>query len=289
MASEQTRYVRFRYFHWFVPVMDPITEQEIKAERFATHGMKVSTAESGDEPHTAYGLPMERLRWGDANGAFFSDAEVKAMEMGVTDTQLPMESQAEPRGDVGTSIHGTTSLAQATAIVPPAVHPLSFDEMDVMTMSNYMKEADLSANDILAIAEKSPHQAEFLYSAAIIANDGDPPDGLAEGIAEILGYGAADPGTARMGDGEEPPAIDNPEPPTNSGALTPSEPEGQAAEQSDTGDTTGDDSTPEPSDAAVALANENSIDLATVQGSGKDGRIVEADVKKVLADREGQE
>jgi pyruvate/2-oxoglutarate dehydrogenase complex dihydrolipoamide acyltransferase (E2) component len=39
---------------------------------------------------------------------------------------------------------------------------------------------------------------------------------------------------------------------------------------------------PNATDAAIDLARENGIDLATISGSGKDGRIVEGDVKEAV-------
>jgi pyruvate/2-oxoglutarate dehydrogenase complex dihydrolipoamide acyltransferase (E2) component len=290
------RYVRFRLFHWFVPATDPVTLQEIMVERYATHGMKVSTAEHGDEPHTAYGLPEERLRWGDLNGAFFSEAEVKAMEAGVTDTQLPMESQAEPRGDVGTTVSGTTSLAQATEIAPPAVHPLAFEEMNIMQLAEVFK--DISTDEILEIAAATPSTAEFVYSAAVMAHGGVAPEGLTEGIAEIMGRGVADPGLTGRGveyDGEE--TEDGG--PTQEGATVPEEsedetppgdpetPEGTAGDGGDGGQEP-PPAGPDPSDAAVALAKEKGVDLADVKGTGKDDRVTQADVQKYLAEKEGQ-
>lgn len=302
MASVEERYVRFRYFHWFVPATDPVTLQEIQVERAATHGMKVSTAESGDEPHTQYGLTAERLRWGDLNGAFFSKAEVKAMEAGITDVQTPMEGLAEPRGDTATSAAGTHGMATATVIDPPAVHPLAFEEMNIVQMAEYMKEADLSPNEILEIAHATPNSAEFIYSAAVMANGGVAPEGLSEGVASILGYGVADPGTSRMGDGEP---AETPEGagPTHEGVETPDE-TNQAevpphdAEATETPPATEDDTGdggqepppagPEPSEAAVALAKEHDLDLALVTGTGADNRVVQADVQKYLSEQESK-
>jgi pyruvate/2-oxoglutarate dehydrogenase complex dihydrolipoamide acyltransferase (E2) component len=39
---------------------------------------------------------------------------------------------------------------------------------------------------------------------------------------------------------------------------------------------------PNATDAAVELARENGIDLASIKGSGKEGRIVEGDVKEAV-------
>lgn len=47
-----------------------------------------------------------------------------------------------------------------------------------------------------------------------------------------------------------------------------------------------EDNTPEPSAAAVELAEEHDIDLSEVQGSGADGRIVVYDVQAVIDDDE---
>lgn len=253
------RYVRFRYFHWYVPVEDPITGATYQSERFATHGMKVSTEESGDEPHTAYGLSEDRLKWGDLNGAFFSEAEVKAMEAGLTDTQLPMESMAEPRGDVGTSVAGTTTLAQATAAVPPAVHPVAFEELDAMQLAEYIKSADLGTDDLLAIAAEKPAIAEGIYAAATIASGGEAPEGLAEGIAEIMSQGQSEAADATEGDG----------------------PGGRREGEGDMDAPEGADD-PNATDAAVELAAENGVDLEDVTGSGADGKITKQDVQDHL-------
>jgi pyruvate/2-oxoglutarate dehydrogenase complex dihydrolipoamide acyltransferase (E2) component len=40
--------------------------------------------------------------------------------------------------------------------------------------------------------------------------------------------------------------------------------------------------TVDATDAAVELANANGIDLTTVEGTGKDGRVLEGDVKKLV-------
>lgn len=46
------------------------------------------------------------------------------------------------------------------------------------------------------------------------------------------------------------------------------------------------DDHPDASDAVEKFAAENKVDLSTVKGSGKDGKITKADVQKVIADRD---
>ncbi len=43
----------------------------------------------------------------------------------------------------------------------------------------------------------------------------------------------------------------------------------------------------EATDSARALAEENGIDLATLEGTGKEGRILKSDVEKAIKEREG--
>lgn len=42
-------------------------------------------------------------------------------------------------------------------------------------------------------------------------------------------------------------------------------------------------------DSARELANENSVNLADVEGTGKDGRVIQDDVEKFLAEREADD
>jgi|GEM_PF-3264511 len=72
---------------------------------------------------------------------------------------------------------------------------------------------------------------------------------------------------------------------------------GQEAEQAeaDTGDAAAEAESPDPepagqtvteaTDAAIKLAEDEDIDLRSVVGSGKDGRVVEGDVQKAIAER----
>ena len=41
-------------------------------------------------------------------------------------------------------------------------------------------------------------------------------------------------------------------------------------------------------DTARSLAEENGIDLATIEGTGKEGRILKSDVAKAIKAREGK-
>jgi len=43
----------------------------------------------------------------------------------------------------------------------------------------------------------------------------------------------------------------------------------------------------EATDTARTLAEEHGIDLATLEGSGKEGRILKSDVEKAIKEREG--
>jgi pyruvate/2-oxoglutarate dehydrogenase complex dihydrolipoamide acyltransferase (E2) component len=52
------------------------------------------------------------------------------------------------------------------------------------------------------------------------------------------------------------------------------------------GGKTGDE--PKPSDAVVALAKENNVDLSTVKGTGANGNILIDDVKAVIKERDSK-
>jgi hypothetical protein len=161
------------------------------AEQLAHHGQKVSTATKGDDPTVLYGVRDVDLARMKAEGALFTDQEVKAMEAGVTDnpsTEMEAATMLQPKGD-------TRSTLQAPALGaddanPSGPHPLTFHEMSPEQLSAYISSEELGVNDLLEIVSDDPTLASAILNAESIASDSEPREELVQGIAAILGTGS---------------------------------------------------------------------------------------------------
>jgi pyruvate/2-oxoglutarate dehydrogenase complex dihydrolipoamide acyltransferase (E2) component len=164
---------------------------------------------------------------------------------------------------------------------------MSFSEMDVSQMADWIEEAQPTADEIVEILMQSPAGSREdvgnkLLAAEAEASGGDPRDDVVLGIAEALGRGSSHgpegsegvPGTA-------------PQETTGGGSEEGGTQEGETPEPGGDGDQTPAPAPkPDPTPAATALATAQGVDLDEVTGTGSGGRVVEADVKKYLAESE---
>lgn len=231
--------------------------------RIARHGQRVSTDTEGNDPNTIYGLREYDENKLLALGAFFSPHEVRAFEDGLTDETSTEQDAARlnvPRGDTG-STPRYPALGE-DANIHGGEHPLAFGETPVEKLGDWIMQNDIPVNELLEIVEGDPSLANKVLQAENLATGSEPREGLAQGIAAILGTAT---GPAPKGsEGVE--------------GTAPDEGEGRDAAGASI-DATG---------AAVELADQEGVDLAEVEGTGNSGRITKDDVESYLASREQQ-
>lgn len=242
-------------------------------QRVLYHGGRVSTDADGDDPNVTYGLrEYDELKLTHL-GAFFSEGEQAAFEAGATD-DLSEEPDAArlgaPRGDSSLSPAFGRPAGDSTE-----AHPLSFGEMTVEQFAAQIASDAMSVEDLLQALSENPHQemATKILNAENMATGSEPREGLAEGIAEILGYrtGAAPEGSEGV-EGTIPEGLES------EGDKT------EATQGNGGGD--GGESEPNATDNAKEYAASKDIDLSKVTGTLDNGKISKTDVEKYEAENQ---
>lgn len=246
--------VKFRLIDFFARGPNPLEpDKEIMFSRQAVHGQTVSTEDSGPDANVVYGLSEKEAARLEALGAFFTDAEIEAMEAGVSDMAGSTEGgdhvSSIPYAGIGRDPGG-----------PNQPHPLTFDQYTAEMFAVYMDEAQPSPQELLSIVEQSGDQTatgDKILAAEAALSGGESREELVEGVMTLLGRGT---GTGPEGsEGVEGTAPDEPSTTSN-----------------------GEDG---PTESAVAYAKEESVDLEDVTGTGRGGRVTKPDVEKYVASR----
>jgi len=140
-----TRTVKHLLFPWLVETESPMFPGEtILSERTASQGEQVSVEELG----------LLALEKGERLGAFYTDAELAAME----------EEAAEP--------------ATVEAGEP--------GEMTVDELAAYIEEHKPNVDQTIALAENDPEQAQNVLDAETQATGGVPRAGVEKGLEAII-------------------------------------------------------------------------------------------------------
>lgn len=186
--------VQFRLVDYYAEYEDPIDGQTKRSVKFAGHGQRLSTEESGDDANTVYGVRESEFQRLDKQGVFFSQTEVGAMEAGVTDVVGAPEStdsiRGAARGDTHTSIadaagdpdHSATSSMGGSG----GPHPLTFGQMAAWQIEEYLRNAEPSEQDILDSVGNDPVLAAKFLTAEQAVNP-EPREELLAGLSKVLG------------------------------------------------------------------------------------------------------
>lgn len=165
--------------------------------------------------------------------------------------------------------------------------------MDHEELVDWVSESTIP--EIMAVAKANPDLAPTLLEAENAATGDDPRNGLADGLAAIIGE---DEGSAQSSDdstdGEDEAEVVEPEEEETVGAAADrlgvdlSKVEGSGDDDEVTLDDVKDyydEELADATDSAVELADESDVYLADIApGTGKEGRIGKGDVEKYLKD-----
>lgn len=268
--------VKYRLVDFLEEIPDKFAPQGVRPViRYATHGQTVTTEPrpaEGADPNTVYNCPQESFDRFVELDAVFSDAEIQAMEQGLT-AFAPAESSDSLRaGGLGT----TTPWADTSEGIR---HPIAFDELTPLALADHFNRTGMSDDEIVAIVEENPTMHNRVAAAlaarsaaAAVLPDAISPE-LAERLAEAGGTVARAPEQSDDESGGIP-GTDEPES-GSQGAATArrsARKRGGASADED-GDAEG------YTTAAKQLADEWGIDIADVEGTGADGKVTKADVE----------
>jgi len=146
--SGDTRTIKALLFPWMVETESPMFPGEtILAERTASQGEEVTVEELGP-------LALEK---GERLGAFYTDAELEAMQEAAAEAEAPAEVEADNPG------------------------AMSADEL-----ADYIEEHHPNVDQTIALANNDPEQAQKVLDAETQATGGVPRAGVEKGLAAII-------------------------------------------------------------------------------------------------------
>lgn len=236
--------VKYRAAHFYKGFTDPITAEPRIGEKTVYYGQTLHTEDGDDTQTDVYGVPEAELNRLRKSGMLMTSQEADAYE--------------NPPGENAVA---SEIVTESGAVIRGDVEPPPFHEMAHWQIEDYLRTAEPTPDEILAHIKDTPpeHQEEVAHkflNAENVVTAGEPREELLPGVVALLGTAAtetAGDSTTTKDDGGQ---AETPPPPGGSGA--------------------------EPTEAAVALATENNVDLSKVTGTGSGGRVTQADVKQYL-------
>lgn len=195
--------VKIRLTHFYVPVYDPIEQEDRVVERLVYHGQRVTTDAAPDgeapDPNTVYSVNEKEFRLRESQGVFFSDLEMQMMADGVTDDVLPQEGTFAHQGDTRSTVVGDPDVSGVSTFGGGEVgHPLSLHEMAPWQVEEYLRRDDVTAKDLIDAVQQDPTIAHKILNAENVVSHGEPRPEVIQGIAGVLGIGTA-PGPDEQG------------------------------------------------------------------------------------------
>lgn len=232
---------------FYRPGKDPITMDDRNFEHAVFRGQFLNSEDGEDTPQEWFNVPEQEFRRLEvAHPGIWAD---EAMQ-----TEAAATTEAFVDGDERVVMVGDTT-------------PLKFSELQPWQLVEVMRQNDFTPSQVLDIIEQEtdPAAREQLARNFMSAeNDlaaGDPREELAHGVAALLGSAPTGPSGSEGIEGTAPESDED----TGGGSAG-----GEQGQSS---------SSPEATDAAVAYAKDQNVDLADVKGTGSGGRITKDDVE----------
>lgn len=253
--------VRFRLIHYYAESINPLTGESGRTERLAYHGQTLHTGNGTETEKDRYNVPQSEIDRLAVAGAFFHPEELVAMGAGVTDDLTAPEHFGDElaRGD-----QGATPMVGSHTGPSAEIHPLSFSEMSLFQVEEYLRTEPDIDGVVEAIAAAGDVQAQealankFLTAGRELGWEDD--NELMLTLAENAGIASRGPGPdeSHAGAGH---GISN----ENDGGQEPSK--------------------TDATDGAVKFAGEHGVSLDEVTGTGTGGRVTQPDVQKFVEER----
>lgn len=277
------RKVKYLQVEWFHPDEDPITGNTRNVLRTARHGVTLHSAEWDDPEDTEtdiYGVPeSELLRIEKANpGAFYGE----------------FESDLEPVVN-----ESATGLTDADAVDPSDGVPVPLPPGDLAEWQivEYFRQNDPTPEELFDMVDDEDDPVrkvkliQNIMAAEAEITQGEPRDEVIIGMSGRLGAvsggapdtAVVDPSLTEGSPDGPPPSPLATDPDATGGDDTGKgiAPTGPQSEVDPAGSPlpTSPPVDVEATDAAKAMAARDGVDLRLVSGTGRDGRITEADVR----------